>query len=524
MTDVFSRIDFDLAWRRYKKDLLEQSFSDHPFELKLIESNLSDWLTRIKDKGGNYTPSRSEIVNVLKPGYHLRPGSRLNTEDGLVYQALLLDAVEVVRKNLAWSAGKYRFAYILSEDQSSQYWCVNEFQGWKNFRDASLNAINDGYAYVLHADIAAYFENISLGRLLSDLAAMGVQGDTLKILSQCLNRWAEPRTRGIPQGYRPSFLLGEVYLNSVDKRLHNEGINFARYVDDMRIFCKSKNEAVQALHLLTTLLREKELNLQSAKSSIFTAEDSKDEINGVTALIGNLEEQLKEQLREIAGVNFEYATPANIASIVEQQSEEIKLESLQIAFRENFAGEEKVKFNKSLFHYCLKRLGAVGDPFAVESCLQIAVEQPQELKSILEYYSCLEDLHSDLIEKVVALLERPGVGIDHQRYLLLRHIFIFQINSERAINFARQCSFDATLDDYTRDYARAVLGAFGDSADIDALEVQYNKEHREISKATLICSIARMDKSRRNAIYSRAENESDLIKRAVTASKVSTKQ
>lgn len=511
---IREKLNLQLSWKRYKKDLIEQSFSDHPFEAELIEENLEHWLAGLSDKLDSYLPARSEVINVDKSNYHLRPGTRLSTEDGVIYQALLLSDIAIIQKELAWSAARQRFAHILSEDQTSVSWCVNDFSSWNNFRKASLHHIEQGYEYVVFADVSAYFENISLSRLHADLKSFGVSNLVLGLLMTCLNRWAEPRNRGIPQGYRPSFILGEVYLDSVDRRLANDGIVFCRYVDDMRIFCRTKEDAISALHNLTILLREKELNLQTAKSFILTAVEAKAEIDGVIPVISKLEGRLTSEIEDLLGIDVDYATPTLIHSLSRERESAIKLQSLQLVFGEYF-GEDVKDFDKSLFHYCLNRLGASGDDFAAERCLELAVLQPQELKSILQYFGCLSLVHSDLIDKLCDRFAKAHFVSDHQTYLLLRHIWLNKISTQVSLKFARKQLKIGTLDDYTKDYARAVVSANGDTSDLDALEAEYARTTRPISRAAILCSIGRMVKNRRNAIYGRASGDGDIINYAI---------
>jgi hypothetical protein len=58
--------------------------------------------------------------------------------------------------------------------------------------------------FVLIADIAAFYENIDRPRLFSDLRAVNMDDETGRLLSACLNRWAEPRGKGIPQRHSAS--------------------------------------------------------------------------------------------------------------------------------------------------------------------------------------------------------------------------------------------------------------------------------------------------------------------------------
>ena len=131
------------------------------------------------------------------------------------------------------------------------------------------------------------------------------------------------------------------------------------------------------------------------------------------------------------------------------------------------------------------------------------------------YYGKLPDVHYIYVEQLSRYFLNAKFISDHQIYLLLRHVFLHQVKSEACISFARKQLKRSELDDYTRDYARAILGEFGDTSDLDAIEAEYARTTRVASKATILCSIRRMVRSRRNTIYSRAGGDSFLVDQAV---------
>ena len=110
--NLSKELNIDLAWRKYKNDLKDMSFADNPFETEIIDDNFADWEKNLKEKIKNYNPSRSEIINIPKKNFHLRPGSILTPEDATIFQALILYEIQKIRESLLWSASQYRFAYI----------------------------------------------------------------------------------------------------------------------------------------------------------------------------------------------------------------------------------------------------------------------------------------------------------------------------------------------------------------------------------------------------------------------------
>src|SRR5258707_2835442 len=103
---------------------------------------------------------------------------------------------------------------------------------------------------------------------MSDLRDLGCDANTVQILSTCLYRWAVIPGRGIPQGYSASDILAKVYLNPIDRAMGDEGFDYIRYVDDIRVFCKGFVNCKQALLFLTQQLRRRGLNLQTSKTEM----------------------------------------------------------------------------------------------------------------------------------------------------------------------------------------------------------------------------------------------------------------
>ena len=298
----------------------------------------------------------------------------------------------------------------------------------------------------------------------------------------------------------------------------NNGIEFCRYVDDIRLFCKSKSDAIAAMHFLTVLLREKELNLQTGKSFIHEEEKALDEIDNVSQILKKIEDEIKQEFREVIKVNLGYATPSSIEGFMKTMDSKVKLSSVRKAFDTNITTADS-DFSKTLFHYCINRLGAAKDNYAVDHCISLLITRPEEFEYMLPYFSKLEDQKVNISERVITELNL-GTGIqDRHFFLLLRWLYQEKIISQKILELCREIAFKRRVDDYTKHYAWAILGEFGNLADLDAIEVEYSNVSREISKAVIICSIQRMIEQRRNAIYARAESDGMKVKFAIKTAK-----
>jgi hypothetical protein len=280
--ELANLLDLGLAWRRVKSDVSHRVFIGHPYSVSLIEFDLDGWLqTRLESaRQGTYTPSPLFICDVPKGNGLIRPGGHLSYADRLVYVACVGACFPAIHRALKWSQGVIDYSYQLAFDPANPEWIRDRFLGWKNFDQKSIAKIEAGAATVVVADISAFYENVDIGLVISDVRATGAPGAAVDQLSVCLNKWAQVSGRGIPQGHTPSDILAKLYLNTVDHNLKNMGYQHLRYVDDIRVFCADEREAKQLLIDLSKLLRRRGLNLQSAKSEILTAGDARGRIRG----------------------------------------------------------------------------------------------------------------------------------------------------------------------------------------------------------------------------------------------------
>jgi len=319
------KLNIKLALDRISKEHSDdKTFIKLPYELALIKNNSVAWIKNFEDdiNDGRYLPGALQICEVPKGNYHIRPGAHLSIEDAVYYTALVGETYEHVFKSTIWARDRYDFSYTLTGEKEKTKWIRDNFNEWKNFRARSLDKIKQGYPYVLVSDIAGFYENINIQTLSYDLKHAGVPSDVVDAISSLLNVWAQNHGKGLPQGYAASNVLAKLYLNSMDMRLRDDNLSHQRYVDDIRIFCKDLTEAKHALVLLTSLLRDRGLNLQTSKTKILFGKEATDEIEGVQPIIENIladlkKSDVKEKEKETAAADaFFLAFLQNIKSAV----------------------------------------------------------------------------------------------------------------------------------------------------------------------------------------------------------------
>ena len=104
-----------LAWERYKRDLKDRCFVDHPLLETLIEQDLSSWLQDIQRKlEEGYNPQPSRSCSVPKPGFMIRPGITLEPADAVVYIFLVGKIFPLLQDECRGTDGKIDVAYRLA--------------------------------------------------------------------------------------------------------------------------------------------------------------------------------------------------------------------------------------------------------------------------------------------------------------------------------------------------------------------------------------------------------------------------
>jgi RNA-directed DNA polymerase len=134
--------------------------------------------------------------------------------------------------------------------------------------------LNDGYTYVVDADLKAYFDTIPKDRLLDRvgerISDRGILGLVKTFLDQGVMDGLSEFTpeKGTPQGAVISPLLANLYLNPLDHLTAESGFEMTRYADDFVILCRSREEADRALAVVKQWVEENGLTLHPTKTKV----------------------------------------------------------------------------------------------------------------------------------------------------------------------------------------------------------------------------------------------------------------
>jgi RNA-directed DNA polymerase len=132
---------------------------------------------------------------------------------------------------------------------------------------------DSGLTTVLRTDVADYFARIRHDLLLASLPP-GLAGDATNLISgwiaaPLLTEYGiVPRSQGIPEGAPLSPALANLYLRSFDEAVHRNPGHLVRYADDVAVFCRDENTAVEAAHTAGRALAELDLEMNPAKTYV----------------------------------------------------------------------------------------------------------------------------------------------------------------------------------------------------------------------------------------------------------------
>ncbi|HZK61456.1 MAG TPA: group II intron reverse transcriptase/maturase [Anaerovoracaceae bacterium] len=129
--------------------------------------------------------------------------------------------------------------------------------------DKCQQYIQEGYIYAVDMDLEKYFDTINHSKLIEILSRTIRDGRVISLIHKYLRAGIvigysyEETIEGVMQGGPLSPLLGNIMLNEVDKVLEQRGLRFARYADDLMIYCKSKRSAMRIMENTVTFVEKK---------------------------------------------------------------------------------------------------------------------------------------------------------------------------------------------------------------------------------------------------------------------------
>ncbi|EPE2686955.1 RNA-directed DNA polymerase [Vibrio sp. Vb1554] len=281
---LFSEDDIELAWERVCASV-GSDVKDY-FGINVFSSNISLHLKEMFDEldENQYTPSKPFKYFEPKKCGTQRTKTVLNIKDAIVYQAIA-DKIGYLLYDKLSNNNDYVFGSVLNEnvqkgvdvlddDEPDFYFFEYYVSLYNRFVEGIENTIDSGEVqYKLETDITGFFDCIPHSVLLIKLFEYGIDKKLLDVLSVCLNTWSGTRDSitlhvGIPQGPSASFLLANILLDKLDDIIVSKGLNYFRFMDDIRIYSYNRSDLLKILVEIDRHLKGLSLSLNASKTDI----------------------------------------------------------------------------------------------------------------------------------------------------------------------------------------------------------------------------------------------------------------
>jgi RNA-directed DNA polymerase len=232
---------------------------DHQTVEGFLEHNQEE-LTRLHDslRTETYRPQSVRRCWIPKPGSNEQRPLGVPTVRDRVVQTAMLHVLEPIF-DVTFSKHSYGFRHG---------------RGCHHALERVEQLLNDGYVYVVDADLKSYFDTIPKDRLMARVSDKVSDSRILGLVEMFLEQGVMDGLRewtpeaGTPQGAVLSPLLANIYLNPLDHRLEDAGLAFVRYADDFVVLCRTREDADRALALVQEWVTANGLTLHPTKTKI----------------------------------------------------------------------------------------------------------------------------------------------------------------------------------------------------------------------------------------------------------------
>ena len=226
-----------------------------PFEFSAIRHDWSRLVGVLSSEDVLKWEVRSNRECLSPKSVHgFRIATQLDPLDWLVYNALVYEIGADLESHRLPQQERIVFSWRF--DPQPDGTMFSGASGYSQFQERSRElADKSNEQYVVVSDITDFYPRLYHHRVENALSlAAPMKVNHTKAIMRLLGDWRESQSFGLPVGPNASRLIAEVAIHDVDQALLGEGLIFARYVDDYRIFCKTREEAYRALATLAEVL------------------------------------------------------------------------------------------------------------------------------------------------------------------------------------------------------------------------------------------------------------------------------
>lgn len=421
-----------------KEGITDVLIFDKPYEIELLKDSsirgeiVKDVVERIskydlKELGIN------KINHVLFPKKNFgdyRKCALIDIEDEIKYLTIVLMMAEKIEQKRINKSEDRVFSYRLKTIRNNDNIFDPDYT-YTSFRQKVIEKSKmNKNKVILECDISNFYDRLNLHRLESTLHSMEIDTELVKLLNELLLFWSNRDSYGLPVGSNASRILAEAELSQIDDFLISRKIDFCRFVDDYRIFCKNSIEAHRVLIMLIERLGKDGLFLNCSKTKIKLIDKN------------NIKEEAKEIKNDNKEIDFQEKSITNLSKVISGYSGliPVKYKALTETNKKKLQEEDEIQKIKELkdnllidskdFRKVIDIIMAKEDYNKFTELSEIINKFPQFIPL---YYDVLSksqfDISYDNIEKIKENLKEWMDKEELPEYILIYIARIFNIES-----------------------------------------------------------------------------------------------
>lgn len=168
--------------------------------------------------------------------------------------------IPTVRDRIAHTAVTHQIGPVLEKEFEECSFGYRKGRSVKQVVYKIREYYDQGYRWVVDADIDAFFDTVDHGLMLGKCVRFIPDQDVLSLIEMWLKaeiwdgKTISVLEQGLPQGSPLSPVLANLFLDELDEAMLARGYKYIRYADDYVVLCKTSRQAEEAMELSEQVL------------------------------------------------------------------------------------------------------------------------------------------------------------------------------------------------------------------------------------------------------------------------------